>query len=122
VQVPTLLTYKTAFTNTNELVAKSYVDTALNISLYTLPKSAPAVGQVITCSSLGVSNWITPSPTAFGFVYPYPTSIYTNLTLGTTKTYCVTYTMTTNITFANASMFYIHKDLMLHELVYIEVI
>ena len=36
--------------------------TSIN-SVYTLPSTAPAVGAVLTCSALGVSNWITPAPT-----------------------------------------------------------
>ena len=34
-------------------------------SVYTLPNTSPAVGQVLTCSALGVANWITPSVGAF---------------------------------------------------------
>jgi hypothetical protein len=35
-------------------------------SVYTLPNTAPSVGQVLTCSALGASNWITPTlPSAF---------------------------------------------------------
>ncbi len=36
--------------------------TSIN-SVYTLPSTAPAVGDVLTCSALGVSNWVTPTPT-----------------------------------------------------------
>jgi hypothetical protein len=75
-------------------------------SVYTLPNTAPAVNQVITCSSLGVATWITPSLGAFSFVYPYPTATRTVITGAGTRTLCNTYTMTSNITFSSASLFF----------------
>lgn len=75
-------------------------------SVYTLPNTAPAVGQVITCGSLGVANWITPSVGAFSFVYPYPTATRTVIIGAGTRTLCNTYTMTSNITFSSASLFF----------------
>lgn len=73
---------------------------------YTLPSTAPALNQVITCSSLGVSTWITPSVGAFSFVYPYPTANRTVITGSGTRTLCNTYTMTSNVTFSSASLFF----------------
>jgi len=76
-------------------------------NVYTLPNTAPSVGQVMTCGSLGVANWITPTANSFSSVYPFPTSIRT-ITLGPggTRTLCATYTMTANITFTTASLFF----------------
>jgi len=75
-------------------------------SVYTLPNTAPAVGQVMTCGSLGVANWITPTASSFSSIYPYPTSIRTVALGGATRTLCATYTMTSNITFTTASLFF----------------
>jgi hypothetical protein len=79
--------------------------TSIN-SVYTLPNTSPSVGQVLTCGSLGVANWITPSIGAFSFVYPYPTANRTVITGAGTRTLCNTYTMTSNITFSSASLFF----------------
>ena len=92
-------------------IGKSSITTSIlgttNInSVYTLPNTAPVVGQVITCGSLGVANWITPSVGAFSFVYPYPTANRTVITAPGTRTLCNTYTMTSNITFSTASLFF----------------
>jgi hypothetical protein len=76
-------------------------------SVYTLPNTAPAVGQVMTCGTLGVANWITPTANSFSSVYPFPTSIRTGtIGPGGTRTLCCTYTMTSNITFTTASVFF----------------
>jgi hypothetical protein len=75
-------------------------------SAYTLPNTASVVDQVMTCGSLGVANCITPLVTSFSSLYPYPTSIRSVTTGSGTRTLCATYTMTADITFTNASIFF----------------
>lgn len=62
-------------------------------------------GQVLTSNGDGRVYWITPAVGVYSFVYPYPTSVKTGTLSVSTITYCNTYTMTSNITFSNASMF-----------------
>jgi hypothetical protein len=79
--------------------------TSIN-SVYTLPNTAPAVGNVLTCSALGVSSWITPSPTAYSFLYPFPVISKTVVTGAGSRTLACSYTMTTNFTFTKAGIFH----------------
>jgi hypothetical protein len=75
-------------------------------SVYTLPNTAPAVGNVLTCSALGISSWITPSPTAYSFLYPFPVISKTVTTLAGNRTLACAYTMTTNYTFTTTGVFH----------------
>lgn len=63
IEVDTRLT--TLETKTQNITASPSITTIIgttNInSAYTLPNTAPAIGNVLTCSALGVSSWITPS-------------------------------------------------------------
>jgi hypothetical protein len=77
----------------------------VNISnAYNLPKTAPQVGQVLTCESLGNSSWVTQPAAAIATIYPFPTSSRTGFLAAASRTYCTTYTMAANVTITQASV------------------
>jgi hypothetical protein len=77
----------------------------VNISnAYSLPTTAPQLGQVITCDSLGNSSWMTPSPSAYAAIYPFTTASRTGFLAAASKTYCTTYTMGATVTLTMISI------------------
>ena len=109
VKAPSIDTFEAVSLSIGTLTATE-VDigrTGVNVNIsnaYNLPKTAPQVGQVLTCESLGNSSWVTQPAAAIATIYPFPTSSRTGFLAAASRTYCTTYTMAANVTITQASV------------------